>query len=102
MSEYGYLQEVLAGRKVATNVTWPNNSSATTAQADTGITATASVSEQAAQLIKMWPHGARPVDDTTANKPTGAAVIHMTPVEAPELPASQPSLDAVDHVALAR
>jgi soluble lytic murein transglycosylase-like protein len=100
LAEYGYLQEVLAGRKVATNVTWPQPS-VNTAQADpSDTTSTVSVSEQAAQLIKMWPHGSKS-PDAAANKPAGSGVIHMTPVEPPELPASQPTMGTIEQVASA-
>jgi hypothetical protein len=102
LAEHTYLQEVMAGRKVATTSTLPQFSVTTTAQADTGNTPTGSVAAQAAELIKMLPAMPRHTDAAEANLPAGPAVIRMTPVEPPALPASEPALGSVDHIALAR
>jgi Transglycosylase SLT domain len=108
LAEHAYLQEVMAGRKVATTAPLPQFSGAAAQMASNTSSdgASVSVATQAAELIKQLPAVTRQTDAAAAGvngaaMPSGPAVIRMTPVEPAVPAASEPSLDAIDHVAMA-
>lgn len=109
LAEHMYLQEVMAGRKVATTAPLPQFGGASGQMASNTATdgATVSVATQAAELLKQLPAVARQTDAAAAGAtgvpvvPSGPAIIRMTPVEPAAPAASEPSMDAIDHVAMA-
>lgn len=115
LAEHMYLQEVMAGRKVATTAPLPQFGGASGQVASNTATtdgAALSVATQAAELLKQLPAVARQTDAVAAGAngtgiqgapaaPSGPAIIRMTPAEPAVPAASEPSLDAIDHVAMA-
>lgn len=110
LAERAYLQDVMAGRKVATTVPLPQfnpvTAQSTLPATVSGTSGDVSVAVQAAELIKNLPAVTRQTDAAAAGAApmagsTGPAIIRMTPIEPAAAPASEPTTESVDHVALA-